>query len=265
MLSRINNLTVVLVIAALIAAIIGLFVAAENENTKPRNHAETAIITSVHKKIPALPRTLAGYKRAFAKLPAERWGGGDISVTTVLNDGRAVWFFGDTLTRRGGHTWLLRNTALVQTGEKMHAVNDGTQILPFENNRTTVYWPQRVMEVAPGVLFVDAAKVHIVGTGAFDFKRVRPNETRTAEVVVRKNGDMKFLGWKGWTPRPVDSSAAPKDGSDTRILGPGHWAYQTIVHHDLPLQGGKHLVTESQNWDNGHLNTKDYRPMFSAR
>lgn len=235
-----------------------------NNEYAPKTESSQVIAQpTAAKRLPSLPKTLAGYKRSFAKLPASTWGGGDVGVTTVLRDGRAVWFFGDTLTRRGGTTWLLRNTALVQTGEKMHAANYGIQIIP--TRRGVVFWPLKVDEVKPGLIKVWTSKIVVGHSGPWDFARVRKSEARTALVRVDKSGDMKFVRWSGWTSNPTDKAAAPPDGSDLRVLGKGHWGYLKMVHYDLPLRGGKHLVTESQNWDNGHKRTTDYRLMLSAR
>lgn len=214
-----------------------------------------------------LPTTLAGYQQAFDNLPGRDWGGGDVAVTDVLRDGRAVWFFGDTLTERGGVVWLLRNTALVQTGGTLRAANDGTQIIPSSNDNLTIWWPRKVKESRfDGLLKVWCMKIQIGTTGGiWDFERVHKVQTRVAKVRVRDSGDMAFKGWiPGWTPEPTDASAAPPDGSDTRAIEEGHWGYMKITHYDLPLANGKYLVTESQNWETQQGDEKKYRPMLSA-
>lgn len=212
---------------------------------------------------PPLPDTVAGFQAAFDDLDLYDWGGGDGALTTVLEDGRLVWFFGDTLTKRGGIVWMPRNTSIVQTGRKMHAVNDGVQVIPTTEHY--VYWPLKVKETRRNHITVWTEKIKLTGTGVFSFKRVRPSMARQARLKVLANGDMKFLGWGEWVPQPFDKYSAPPDGEGARIIGPGHWGYARMVHYDLPLANGKYLVTECQNWDDGQTrSTREYRPMLSA-
>lgn len=249
---------------------IHIFTAALPGEAQPAAKVESFVASDAAAKMPALPTTLRGFQEAFANLDAYEWGGGDIAVTTVLRDGRAVWFFGDTLTKRGGITWINRNTSLVQTGKVLRAANDGVQIIKNSTDAAGndyVYWPIKVKEtIYDGVVKVWCMKVRVGTESSWDFERVRPDEARIARVAVDDAGDMTFKSWMDeWVPNPTDPSAAPPDGSDVRAIESGHWAYMTITHFDLPLQDGKHLVTESQNWDDGHENTLDYRPFLYAR
>jgi hypothetical protein len=207
------------------------------------------------------PNTPAGYRAMFARVPVTTWGGGDIAQTTRLPGGRVVWVFGDTLSRRHG---FVHSSALVQSGGVLHVSAAGHQLLPngaTTRGRTTIYWPEKVALSGHG-LTVWATPISIGHAGPWDFHRIG-TRSRVARVSITSAGDLTFRRWTGYAPRPAGATRV--DGSDTRILGPHHYAYQRTVHPELRLTGGAHLVTWSQSWDDAiHADLRDYRPIFTS-
>ena len=212
----------------------------------------------------AEPRTVDGYRKMFDSLPVTTWGGADISLTVRVGDS-IVWLFGDTLTEYDHKTVLARNSALIQRGSSLRLLRNGfVPNGPKRGARRVIYWPEAAW--ARGNRITVLARPVSVGTGGvWDFRAGARTHVATYELTA---SGLTWRGWRGWRSPPSDS---PLSSEGTVILGPSHYAYQRIVHHDIPLKGG-YLVTTSQNWDNpmkehienGRLRYSDWRPLFST-
>lgn len=210
---------------------------------------------------PCAPNTARGYEHMFAQVSPDEWGAADISMSIRLKDGRRVWLYGDTLSRTNG---FVHSTAITQDEGDLHVSDGGSQLLPNEGD--TFYWPETV--TASGKrLYVTAAPITITGTGLFDFER-HPTDSRVALLRVSHNGDVVFKRWVRTVQRPEIAG----DGDDIVILGANHYGYW-FVTHSIPLRGGKHLQTMSQNWSDGldahrkasgDLRWSDFRPEFTS-
>lgn len=209
------------------------------------------------------PRTLAGYRRMFDRVPVAEWGGADISVSERLPDGRVVWLYGDTLSFDNG---FVHSTAIVQDGGTLHVSRGGAQVLPDGpkvDGRQRIYWVETVEHIGRNRLRVTAAPMSIGTASVWDFQRWR-TESRVATLRVTSSGDVVFTKWTGWVTAP----ALP---DEFIILGPNHFTYQPVIHEHIRLANGQYLKTVAQNWDDdfedhvrgGKMRLKDWRPIFS--
>lgn len=227
--------------------------------------------TATGEACPAEPHTAQGYQDMFDTVPVAQWGGGDVSISTRLSDGRRLWLFGDTLSIDNE---FVHSTALVQDGKDLHVSNGGAQVLPNDkkvDGYKSIYWVETVTAGPNSTATVVAAPMG-VAEGLFNFHR-RAEQSRAAKVRVTGEGDVVFVKWLGWVPRPDIGM----DGEDVEILGHAHYAYAKFVH-DIPLAGGGWLKTTNQNWDDAFddhllpanelgiqvLDYHDWRPMFSS-
>lgn len=112
--------------------------------------------------VPAAPTTAAGFTALWATIDPDQWGGADVSLSAPLTDGRVVWLYGDTLSRRHG---MVHSTGITQHGGSLHVSRAGTQLLPDDPDGT-VYWIEAAHESAPGVLTVTAAPIRFGTSGA---------------------------------------------------------------------------------------------------
>lgn len=227
--------------------------------------------TATGEACPAEPRTIQGYQAMFDRVSVNEWGGGDVSISTRLSDGRRLWLFGDTLSIDNE---FVHSTAIVQDGKDLHVSNGGAQVLPNDKKvggYKSIYWVETVTAGPNSTATVVAAPMG-VAHGLFNFHR-RAEQSRAAKVRVTGEGDVVFVKWLGWVPRPNIGM----DGEDVEILGHAHYAYAKFVH-DIPLAGGGWLKTTNQNWDDDFddhllpanelgiqvLDYHDWRPMFSS-
>lgn len=218
------------------------------------------------------PTTVAGYEKMFDKVPVAQWGGGDVSISHKLPDGRRVWLYGDTLSKNNG---FVHSTALVQTGSKLHVSQGGKQLLPnsgkdpADPKRELISWIDGVKQgPTRNTLVVSSMQMSVGKANAWDFRNTREGQSRQAIVKVDDTGNMKFVKWKGWAPTPTKNN--PHLTNDFVTEGPNHYTYGTITH-DIKLADGSKLTTRSQNWDNSfddHMNSdgsfryRDWAPIF---
>lgn len=221
------------------------------------------------------PRTAAGYADMFQSLDTDAWGAADASISEELPDGRRVWLYGDTFSGENG---FVHSTAITQDGGNLHVSHDGQQLFPndgtLEQDGKTykrIYWVEDVSLLDNGNLRVSTMPIAMGDENVWDFFRIRPDESRIAEVSVDEAGDAFFEGWMGWTERP----ALTTDGEDYAVDpdNPHHFTYQHVIH-DIQLASGKWLKTNAQNWDDdlsnhinphtGELFYEDYRPQFTG-
>lgn len=217
------------------------------------------------------PTTVAGYVAMFNKVDTDLWGGGDVSISHQMPDGRRIWLYGDTLSAKNG---FMHSTALVQKDGKLTPANGGKQILPnggadpTDSAREIIYWPDNVKQgPTKNTLIVSAMEMSIGKGGPWDFRKTKEGQSRSSMVKVMPNGSMKFVKWLGYTPTPAKNN--PHLTNDFKDEGGSHYTYGTIVH-DIKLKNGKYLKTRSQNWTNpfeehvgpNGFNWHDYRPTF---
>lgn len=184
------------------------------------------------------PTTAAAYAAMFAKVSkGAEWGGGDVSLSAPLADGRIVWLYGDTFSKRNG---MVHSSGIVQTGSTLRVANRGAQVLPNDGKRA-IYWIEAATETRPGILAVTAAPIRVGTANGWDFAR-SDARSRVATVKVTPTGDLVFKGWKGYTtaPAPFADFANPE---------PGHVTYEHRAHTWADLADGTTLMTHANNYD----------------
>ena len=125
--------------------------------------------------------TVAGLNEVAGKLRGSReFQGGDVGADALLQDGRRLWVFGDTL-RAGGV--FVRNSMLIFDDSCIAVVlppGDGPIIpnRPASGDQPAVgYWPMSIgVEHREGydLVAIGAQRVHATGTGVFDFETLGP-------------------------------------------------------------------------------------------
>ncbi|WP_193614906.1 DUF4185 domain-containing protein [Nocardioides lijunqiniae] len=154
--------------------------------------------------------------------------GGDVGADVLLQDGRRLWVFGDTLRDPDfdGQTFVRNSMLVVGPGclsvvvppERDAVIPDRTDASAPPGTPPVGYWPMSVGRVErPGYDLVSVAtqRVRTVGDGAFDFENLG---TSIAVFVVPRGG----------TPQLVTQRDIGADDADTTRTTWG--AAATIVH-----------------------------------
>jgi hypothetical protein len=219
------------------------------------------------------PTTVRGYIKMFDAVNTDEWGGGDVSISYQMPDGRRVWLYGDTLSAKNG---FVHSTALIQKNGVLTPANGGRQILPnggadpSDPSREIIYWIDGVKQgKTADQLLITAMEMSIGKAGPWDFRETSEGSSRQATVRVTAGGNMQFVKWNGYVPAPVKGN--PHKANDFQDLGGGHVTYGTVTH-DIKLANGKYLTTRSQNYTDPYDNHvgpngfrwHDYRPTFSS-
>lgn len=259
------NRTGALVIAAALAAITLTGCNPELTPTQPAQPKATSATLATAPAPSVAPTTAAGFQAMFDKVSVNEWGGGDVSVSVKIADGRTIWLYGDTLSKTNG---MVNSSALVQTGGTLHVSDSGRQLLPEAgtiDGRKGVYWIETAKHLGDNRVQVTAAHMSIGTTDAWDFKRATA-KSRTATLTVATSGDVRFDGWTGWVAEPrVDKTllgewqGVPAD----RAADKGAVFYRKNAHAQFKLDSGKVLHTICANRTDGSLaDLKAYRPIF---
>ncbi len=233
----------------------------------PARAASAATTNRQIRLVAGEPKNANQYRKMFAAVPTTEWGGGDVTISTRLSDGRRLWLHGDTLSLNNG---FVHSTALVQTGSVLNVANDGRQILPNDEQQPTdgtqrIYWVETVKALPNSMAVVTAAPITVTPNDPWGFSRFNA-KSRQALLHVDSAGDIQFVRWTKWVTRPDIGM----DGEDLRAIGPNHYSYAVFVH-DIRLKNGMFLRTSNQNWSDGmdaHVNPdgtfryEDWRPMF---
>lgn len=242
-------------------ALLGMLLGcAEQATSAPAEPDVTRAVADMPK---AAPTTAAGYQALWASLDPAQWGGADVSLSVPLEDGRAVWLYGDTLSTTG----FVHSTAIVQDGGRLHVSHDGAQLLPDDTDGT-IYWIESATAVDADTLHVAAMPMRVGSASVWDFERV-DERSRVAAVHVDAAGDVTFEAWVGWAP-----AAAPYNDLAQGPSGEvGHLVYENRAHPEAVLASGLTLWTVNQNWDvgdfkrtaDGSVDLLAYQPIFSER
>ena len=193
---------------------------------------------------PREPATAREWGALFHSLPTDEWGGGDVSVSVRLASGRRLWMYGDTLSRRNV---FVHSSAIVTDARSIEVANGGQQILPVEpvvDGRRTVYWTETLTPLEGEYVLVTTTPVslNVRSLGSWDFHRVDAR-SRQGLLHVDAVGDVHFLGWVGWVPRPDIGT----DSEDFASPRPGHYTYGAFVHA-IRLRNGSFLRTRNNNY-----------------
>lgn len=212
------------------------------------------------------PASAAGFQAMFDKVSTHEWGGGDVSTSVRLVDGRSVWLYGDTLSRKHG---MVNSTALTQTGSTLHVSHGGAQLLPKGWNagdgRKIVYWIETARHAGGNKVDVTVAPMSIGSGNVWDFRRAT-DKSRVAHLAVARNGDVNFTGWGGWVPEPyVDKTLLGiwQGVPEHLAADPGAVFYRKNAHPQFRMASGKVLKSICRNRTDGDLSDlKKFRPIF---
>src|SRR5690606_28141376 len=126
------------------------------------------------------PRTVRDLNRITREVRGgEEFGGGDVGADVLLQDGRRLWFFGDTVRRPGPNPRFVRNSMLVFGEGCISAVlpRGGGAVIPDRPDGVG-YWPMSVgLLRQPGydLVAVAAQRIRATGDGVWDFEVVGPS------------------------------------------------------------------------------------------
>lgn len=158
--------------------------------------------------------------------------GGDVGADVLLQDGRRIFMFGDTLRSDdvpGGQ--FVRNSMLVFGPDCLQVVlpADGGAIIP-ERGGGVGYWPMSLASFrrpSYDLVIVSAQRVRTTGEGAFDFENIGPS---VAQFVVPRGG----------TPQLVSQQDIGADDADpSRPM----WGAATVADHGWLYLYGTHRST----------------------
>lgn len=234
----------------------------------PHSTGQAAPVETPAKPVAAAteaPTTATVFTEMFDQVSPTVWGGGDVSTSVRIADGRTVWLYGDTLSGKHG---MVNSTALVQTGGTLHVSHGGEQLLPrggVQNGRKTVYWIETAQHAGDNKVSVTVAPMSIGTKSVWDFKRATV-KSRTATLSVDEAGDVNFTGWGEWVAEPTVEKtllgvAQGVPAGSAADKGAVH--YRKNAHPQFTLEGGKTLKTICRNRTDGDMSDlKDYRPIF---
>jgi hypothetical protein len=109
----------------------------------------------------------------------EDFGGGDVGADVLLQDGRRLWLFGDTVRNSGSDAEIVRNSMLILGPDCLAVVMppEGRPVIP--NRKDGVgYWPMSVGRQAYegyDLVTIAAQRLRTTGPGAWDFEVLGPS------------------------------------------------------------------------------------------
>ncbi len=122
------------------------------------------------------------------------FGGGDIGASTLLQDGRSLWMFGDSVRKAGKYPTFVRNSMLLFDANCLAMVlpSGNGAVIPTRKGDVG-FWPMSILtEARTGydVVTVTAQRVRGTGTGIFDFEILGPS---AAVFVVPVGGTPQLM------------------------------------------------------------------------
>lgn len=193
---------------------------------------------------------------------SEAFAGGDVGADVLLQDGRRLWLFGDTVRTHGTSTTIVRNSMLVLDDSCISAVVPASQGALIPNREDGVgYWPMSVASAErPGYDLVTVAvqRVHSTGSGAWDFEVLGPS---LAVFVVPRGGTPQLMGVRDIGPdensveRPMWGAASHVDddwlylyGTATDSMSFGHSLRVARVRPDQVMRPRRWTYWDGSSW-----------------
>lgn len=194
-LTRVWRLRVLALVVPLTALLVGATVLVPRHTV-----ASTAVLPPVATSTTCLATGAVSSVADLNRIAALRGGplfrGGDVGADALLQDGRRVWMFGDTLRGEAGALSFVRNSMLVLGPDCIQAVRPAGNgaIIP---DRVTAgaarqpavgYWPMAtVADHRDGfdLVYVTAQRVRTTGSGSMDFENLGAS---VAVFVVPRGG-----------------------------------------------------------------------------
>ncbi|WP_134738901.1 DUF4185 domain-containing protein [Nocardioides sp. 503] len=161
--------------------------------------------------------------------------GGDVGADVLLQDGRRLWVFGDTL--RGadfdGQTFVRNSMLVVGPGclsvvlppDRGAVIPDRADADAPPGTRAVGYWPMSIGRAQrPGydLVSVAAQRVRTVGDGAFDFENLG---TSIAVFVVPRGETPQLVARRDIGPDDADTGRTTWGAASTIVDDGGPWVY----------------------------------------
>jgi hypothetical protein len=198
------------------------------------------------------PASATGYAALWRTLPIDQWGGGDVSISVPLGDGRIVWLYGDTMSTGR----MVHSSAIVQDGGCLHVSHRGAQLLPNDSARV-IYWISTAEAVGRSGIDITARRINLSPErGVWGFADAGHSVTWRAHVTP--TGDLDLVS------RGADAeSPAPDPGPFYSVPGDG-FGYARHAHPWAVLASGDTLTTTCRNYDDSRLrDPRAYAPVWS--
>ena len=185
-------------------------------------------------------RNVAELNRFVTRLRGDpAFAGGDVGASVALQDGRQLFFFGDTLRDPSfAGPQFVRNSALLVSPDCVSVVlpSDDAALVPDRADGVG-YWPMSVARVErPGYDLVGVALQRVRSTGGggvFDFEVLGP---ALAVFLVPRGGVPQLVAQEDLGPDRADVTS-PMWGAATAVDGDWVYAYGTARAPDEPYSG----------------------------
>jgi hypothetical protein len=198
------------------------------------------------------PASATGYAALWRTLPIDQWGGGDVSISVPLGDGRIVWLYGDTMSTGR----MVHSSAIVQDGGCLHVSHRGAQVLPNDSARV-IYWISAAQAVGRSSVDITARRITLSPErGVWGFADAGHSVTWRALVTAAGDLDLVSRG-------AAVESPAPDPGPFYTVPGDG-FGYARHAHPWAVLASGETLTTTCRNYDDSRLrDPRAYAPVWS--
>lgn len=163
------------------------------------------------------PSSLSGYAALWDSLDPARWASATAAASVPLPDGRTVWLYGATTTRRGRTSAVTSwSSAVTQRGGCLHISHQGAPVLPSDDV-WNVYRLDAAIPASPTSILVTATRLNV--SADCDSCTV-PEGTVAALVSVNTSGDLDFSSWVSLPDNGVSWGAAlATDGQQIAVYG----------------------------------------------
>lgn len=200
------------------------------------------------------PSSVAGYAALWDSLDPARWASATAAASVPLPDGRTVWLYGATTTRRGRTSAVTSwSSAVTQRGGCLHISHQGAPLLPSDDVRN-VYRLDAAIPASPTSILVTATRLYVTGDCA---TCAAPEGTAAALVSVNSSGDLDFSSWIPLPDNGVSWGAGlATDGRQIAVYG---------TQRDMSLVGYQVKVATVRVADFANLSKWYYWPAPVAR
>lgn len=174
------------------------------------------------------PKSVRALNRTASSPGAAEFQGGDVGVDVLLQDGRRVWIFADTLRGNSDAMSIVRNSMLVRDGPCLRAVLTpyADAVIPErEASGTTAaaaYWPMSAVKVSrPGydLIYVTTQRIQRTGEDQLDILALGPS----IAVLIVPTGGVPQVVTVADLERDSSDVARPMWGAATAM--DGNWLY----------------------------------------
>ncbi|MCD6640101.1 MAG: DUF4185 domain-containing protein, partial [Nocardioides sp.] len=184
------------------------------------------------------------------------FGGGDVGADVLLQDGRRLWLFGDTVRDPGPQPRYIRNSMLVFGSECIVVVRppSGRAVIPDRADGVG-YWPMSVgrsEQDGYDLVAVGVQRVRTVGDGVWDFEVLGPS---VAVFVVPRGGTPQLMQVHDLGPdhadvtQPMWGAASHVDGGWLYVYGTATTGEPMVFGHSLRVARVRlHEVTDQGRW-----------------